>query len=87
MNSTQDKSDARRHILDYRAIWRWHFYAGLFCVPFVIILAISGSIFLFKPQIDAWLDRPYDQLGIHGAPVSAEAQVRSALAAVPGAAA
>ena len=84
MNSTQDKSDARRHILDYRAIWRWHFYAGLFCVPFVIILAMSGSIFLFKPQIDAWLDRPYDQLGIHGTPVSAEAQVKSALAAVPG---
>ena len=27
----------------YRAVWRWHFYAGLFCVPFVIVLALTGS--------------------------------------------
>lgn len=37
----------------YRAIWRWHFYAGLFVIPFMIILAITGSIYLFKPQLDA----------------------------------
>ncbi len=23
----------------YRAIWRWHFYAGLLSVPFMILLA------------------------------------------------
>jgi uncharacterized iron-regulated membrane protein len=42
---------------DYRAIWRWHFYAGLFCIPFVTVLAVSGSIYLFKPQIESWIDR------------------------------
>jgi len=26
----------------YRAIWRWHFYAGLFVVPFLMMLAITG---------------------------------------------
>ncbi|MFZ0267652.1 PepSY domain-containing protein, partial [Caulobacter sp.] len=55
---------ARRTIFDYRAIWRWHFYAGLFCAPFIVILAITGSIYLFKPQVEAWLDRPYDHLAL-----------------------
>ncbi len=68
----------------YRTLWRWHFYAGLFCVPFVIILALSGSLYLFKPQIEAWLDRPYDHLAFAGAPASADAQIEAALAAVPG---
>ena len=75
---------ARRTIFDYRAIWRWHFYAGLFCAPFVIILAITGSVSLFKPQVEAWLDRPYDHLTLTGKPVSAQAQVDAALKAVPG---
>ena len=25
----------------YSSVWRWHFYAGLFCIPFVIWLACS----------------------------------------------
>lgn len=35
-----------------RAIWRWHFYAGLFCVPFMILLAVTGSLYLFKDEIN-----------------------------------
>lgn len=70
---------------DYRAVWRWHFYAGLFCMPFVIVLALSGSIYLFKPQIEAWLDRPYDQLAFVGDPLSPSIQVGAALKTRPGA--
>jgi uncharacterized iron-regulated membrane protein len=69
--------------LDQRTVWRWHFYAGLFCIPFVLWLATTGTIFLFKPQIERWLDRPYDHLAI-GQRASASAQVQAALAAVPG---
>src|SRR3546814_7927493 len=29
----------------YNAVWRWHFYAGLFCIPFVIWLALTGTIY------------------------------------------
>lgn len=75
---------ARQTIFNYRALWRWHFYAGLLCAPFVIILALTGSIYLFKPQVEAWLDRPYDHLTLTGKPVSAQAQVDAALKAVPG---
>lgn len=70
---------------NYRTVWRWHFYAGLFCIPFVLWLATTGSIYLFKPQIEAWLDRPYEHLQIASQRASAASQVEVALAAVPGA--
>lgn len=41
----------------YATIWRWHFYAGFIFAPFLIILAITGGIYLFKPQIEEWLYR------------------------------
>jgi uncharacterized iron-regulated membrane protein len=69
--------------LDQRTVWRWHFYAGLFCIPFVLWLSITGTVFLFHPQIQHWLDRPYDHLFIDQR-ATANAQVQVALAAVPG---
>ncbi len=41
----------------YPTISRWHFYAGLFVLPFILILSITGSIYLFKPQIERWEER------------------------------
>ncbi|OZI71638.1 PepSY-associated TM helix domain-containing protein [Bordetella genomosp. 12] len=39
----------------YRAVWRWHFYAGLLVLPFMIVLAITGALYLFHNEIeDAW---------------------------------
>ena len=69
----------------YNAVWRWHFYAGLFCLPFVLWLAATGSIYLWRPQIESWLDRPYDHLPISGRAADPEAIVAAALRAVPGA--
>jgi uncharacterized iron-regulated membrane protein len=37
----------------YSAIWRWHFYAGLITLPFLMLLAITGGFYLFKDEIDA----------------------------------
>jgi len=36
----------------YSRVWRWHFYAGLLVIPFMLVLAVTGSIYLFKPQLD-----------------------------------
>ncbi|WP_051361847.1 PepSY-associated TM helix domain-containing protein [Solimonas soli] len=85
MNTTRpDTPEPGRRAL-YRTIWRWHFYAGLFCVPFVLWLATTGAIYLFKPQIDAFAERAYDGLPLDGPAATPQAQVRAALAAVPGA--
>jgi uncharacterized iron-regulated membrane protein len=35
----------------YRAVWRWHFYAGLFVAPFLLMLAISGLFILWFTSI------------------------------------
>jgi uncharacterized iron-regulated membrane protein len=65
-------------------VWRWHFYAGLICIPFVIWLALTGSIYLWRPQIEGWLDRRFDHLPVSGPAAAPEAQVAAALKAVPG---
>ena len=71
----------------YRTIWRWHFYAGLFVIPFILLLATTGSIYLFKPQIDAWEESAW-----RGPPMTSEEafaspddQVAAAQAELPGA--
>lgn len=68
----------------YRTIWRWHFYAGLFVIPFVLVLSVTGAAYLFKPQLDRWEERAWRGLSSAGA-VGADAQVAAALAANPGA--
>lgn len=68
----------------YRTIWRWHFYAGLFVVPMVLILALTGTAYLFKPQVDRWEERHFRDLPTAGS-VSPDDQVKAALAAFRGA--
>ena len=36
----------------YLATWRWHFYAGLYVVPFILMLALTGLVILFQPQLE-----------------------------------
>ena len=69
--------------VSYRALWRWHFHAGMFCIPFVLVLALTGSIYLFKPQIDAFADRGVDALQVAGKRATADAQIAAALASEP----
>lgn len=67
----------------YRRVWRWHFHAGLFVLPFILILAATGAIYLFKPQIDRWEESAFRGLPAQDA-VSADAQLDAAMAAYPG---
>ena len=67
---------------DRRTLWRWHFFAGLCCLPFVAFLSVTGTIYLFKPPIDAWIDWKYDHRPAAVSP-SPEGEVHAALRAVP----
>ncbi|MFD1703080.1 PepSY-associated TM helix domain-containing protein [Methylopila henanensis] len=40
------------HPATYRAVWRWHFYAGLIVAPFLLILSVTGAIYLFNDEIN-----------------------------------
>lgn len=68
----------------YRMIWRWHFYAGLFCIPFVIVLAVTGSVYLFRPQIESYIDRDLTDLPRFGPAHGADMIANAAIASTPG---
>jgi uncharacterized iron-regulated membrane protein len=35
----------------YFAAWRWHFYAGLYVIPFILMLAVTGLIMLWVSSV------------------------------------
>jgi uncharacterized iron-regulated membrane protein len=73
----------RAHL--YARVWRWHFFAGLFVAPFAILLALTGSLYLFKPQIEHALERRVDAGLDRGPALPADALLSAALEARPGA--
>ena len=85
-DALDDRTRPARPWLDYLTVWRWHFYAGLFCMPFFCWLAVTGSAYLFRPDVEAWLDRPYESLRLDGPRAAPAREARAALDAVPGSA-
>ncbi|MEC7297669.1 MAG: PepSY domain-containing protein [Pseudomonadota bacterium] len=69
----------------YRAVWRWHFIAGLLVLPFVIILAVTGGIYLFKDEINNAAYRDLRIVAPTDGPAQPASQITAnALAAHPG---
>jgi uncharacterized iron-regulated membrane protein len=70
----------------FRAVWRWHFYAGLLVIPIIVILSLTGIVYLFKPQIDRVFLGHLRNVQDPGRPTLSYArQMAAATAAVPGA--
>lgn len=82
--STTTSEGARVPAL-YRAVWRWHFYAGLFVLPFMILLSATGALYLFKDEINTLF---YTELlrvePAAAAPLAPSTLTQRALAAYPG---
>lgn len=80
MTATPDTTRAAKL---YRAAWRWHFYAGLFVVPFFLILAVTGMMMLWIAYLDG---RDGERIPVRpvGEPASLNLQAAVAIAAVPG---
>lgn len=67
----------------YNLAWRWHFYAGLFVIPFMILLALTGIIYLFKPQLDQLMYPELLNVQAVGTPLSADQQLVHLRQALP----
>ena len=67
----------------YRTVWRWHFYAGLFVIPFMLILGTTGIIYLFKPQLDTAMYHDLMFVQPSAAMLPYTEQVQTAQAAYP----
>lgn len=69
----------------YRAVWRWHFYAGLLVLPFLILLAVTGGVYLFKDEIESVVYRDLKQVELRQtAPQPASRLIEAALTAQAG---
>ncbi|SAL78599.1 peptidase [Caballeronia arvi] len=83
LNTAAATPDAE-NIAHRRTLWRWHFYAGLFVMPLLIVLAITGTIYCFQPQIEPLLYR--DRMVVadtHGPQLSRDVLLAKALASEP----
>lgn len=81
----QGEQDTARSRSLYRTVWRWHFFAGLFTIPVIVLLCLSGLVMLFKPQL---YDLQYGHLQSvipGGEPASYARQVDAAVQSHPGA--
>ncbi len=67
----------------YFAAWRWHFYAALYVVPFMIMLAVTGMMMMFITQFDG---RDGEKIAVtpQGTALSVTDQAAAATSAVPG---
>ncbi|WP_299207820.1 PepSY domain-containing protein [uncultured Tateyamaria sp.] len=67
----------------YRAAWRWHFYAGLYVIPFFAMLAITGMAMLWIAFIEG---RDGDRIPVvpQEAALAVSMQADEAVAAIPG---
>ena len=68
----------------YRAVWRWHFYAGVFVMPVLMLLALTGGLYLFKDEIDGFLYRDMIRVPAVQAEAAPDAWVASAAQAAGG---
>lgn len=69
----------------YRAVWRWHFYAGLLVLPFLILLSVTGALYLFREEIDNTWHHQLKVVEARATPAEApSAWIDAALASRPG---
>lgn len=62
----------------YRAVWRWHFYAGVLVMPFLMLMALTGGLYLFKDEIDRAIYRPMIQVRASPAAAAPDAWLAAA---------
>ena len=48
MPSDRDDHDPRIAAHAHRALWRWHAWLGLLAAPVMLVLAITGALYLLS---------------------------------------
>lgn len=67
----------------HHIVWRWHFYAGLFTAPFLIMLALTGLIMLWTNALFG-MNGERTAVPSAGPAIAVSEQAAAAAAAVPG---
>ncbi|MCD8448999.1 PepSY domain-containing protein [Tenacibaculum dicentrarchi] len=60
-------------------LWKWHFIAGLVSLPFILVLSITGAIYLFNPDVESKeVAKIQDVENLHKTPISYQQQWENA---------
>ena len=57
----------------YRSVWLWHFWSGLVITPVLIVVSLTGAIYVFKGEIERWMQPHVHVVQPVGTPVGLEA--------------
>ncbi|WP_025743352.1 PepSY-associated TM helix domain-containing protein [Aquimarina pacifica] len=55
-------------------LWKWHFISGIISLPFILILSITGIIYLFKADYDAPRQKHIKEVVVTGTPLTLQKQ-------------
>ena len=67
----------------HRWLWRWHGYAGLFVIPFIFFMALTGLPYVWEHELEDALHPEYRALEPQATRVSYEQQLAVARAVCP----
>ncbi|MDE2431192.1 MAG: PepSY domain-containing protein, partial [Burkholderiales bacterium] len=81
--TTLSRNPDRSAMLMHRVFWRLHFWAGVLVAPLALFAALTGILYIFTPQIEAWKYVALDKAASSAAPRSLDQQLESAHLAFP----
>jgi uncharacterized iron-regulated membrane protein len=67
----------------HRWVWRWHGYAGLFVIPFIFFMALTGLPYVWEHEIEDWWHPEYRALTPQSSRAPYEHQLDTARAVYP----
>lgn len=82
-DAIQPETQGQNSVLLHRMIFRLHFYAGVIVAPFLLILSVTGAIYLFVTEIEDFAHPDWRFASEQGVHLSPEKMVDGALAAFP----
>lgn len=83
-HTSQMRADGTSSRSFYVAAWRWHFYAGLYVAPFLIMLAVTGLIMLWSSVLVGRDGEKIFAVTPSGQTVPVSVQADAASATIPG---
>jgi len=83
MTHTQSDKRTTSGSPQYRATWRWHFFAGIFVMPFLLVLAITGLVMVYFTSVETPVGERLVVDASEGTPRSPMQQLGAAAAALP----
>lgn len=87
MSETMDSGEARESAADnskgWRAFWRIHFYAGMFALPFILFMALTGLVILYTQPLQDFTGAGVRTVESKSDRASLDSQTAAAQAAYP----